>query len=225
MGKVNVYLPDDLEREVREAAIPLSSVCQSALRTAVEQVRMMRHAGDLGDARDVVELTPRLTEILATHPRTVHDLFGAIVIHGQNLGARVLVDLGVELPPPAKPRRRTKAAGDPAGDDVREMLVTAYLVALELRHGYVGTEHVVIAMAREGAPTAELFAALGLDERAVRARVERLLANPWRVDAPGQASPTPEALDRLEAELHRLHGDLARLRSSTRGSSSRRSST
>jgi ATP-dependent Clp protease ATP-binding subunit ClpA len=123
------------------------------------------------------------------------------------------------VPAKAKAKVRKRGAEDTAAttpDDVRELLVAAYLVALDLHHGYVGTEHVVIAMAREGAPTADLFAALGLDDRAVRARVERLLANPWRVDAPGPTSPTPEALDRFEAELRRLAADLARLRSSAK---------
>ncbi len=37
MGRANVYLPDDLERRVRAAAIPISEVCQRALLAAVEQ--------------------------------------------------------------------------------------------------------------------------------------------------------------------------------------------
>ncbi len=36
MGRANVYLPDDLERRVKAAQIPISEVCQRALLTAVE---------------------------------------------------------------------------------------------------------------------------------------------------------------------------------------------
>src|SRR4051812_17697471 len=36
MGRANIYLPDDLERRVKAARIPLSEVCQQALLKAVE---------------------------------------------------------------------------------------------------------------------------------------------------------------------------------------------
>ncbi len=36
MGRANVYLPDDLERRVKAAQIPISEVCQRALQAAVE---------------------------------------------------------------------------------------------------------------------------------------------------------------------------------------------
>ncbi len=36
MGRANVYLPDDLERRVKAARIPISEVCQRALLSAVE---------------------------------------------------------------------------------------------------------------------------------------------------------------------------------------------
>src|SRR4051812_38094476 len=36
MGRANVYLPDELERRVKAAQIPISEVCQRALLTAVE---------------------------------------------------------------------------------------------------------------------------------------------------------------------------------------------
>ena len=37
MGRANVYLPDELERRVKAAAIPISEVCQRALLVAVEE--------------------------------------------------------------------------------------------------------------------------------------------------------------------------------------------
>jgi hypothetical protein len=62
MGRANVYLPDDLERRVKAAEIPISEVCQRALLAAVEaaehsggrfadavrdQLRLGRAAGEL----------------------------------------------------------------------------------------------------------------------------------------------------------------------------------
>lgn len=210
MGKVNVYLPDDLERAVRETGIPVSSVCQAALRHAVDAMATIRTTGDLG-APARAHLTPRLADILATRPATALELLGAILLHGENLGARVLHDLGVELP---APRPRPKKPKAPTSSEVRDVLVAAYRVALELHHNYLGAEHVVIALAQDDAPTSELFAALGLDERAVRARVVRLLTNPWTVDAAAAppSGPAPEVLDRFEAELRRLSAELDTLR-------------
>jgi hypothetical protein len=42
MGRANVYLPDDLERRVKAARIPVSEVCQQALLTAVEAAESRR---------------------------------------------------------------------------------------------------------------------------------------------------------------------------------------
>src|SRR3954469_12857166 len=52
MGRANVYLPDDLERRVKAARIPVSEVCQQALLAAVEAAegerpRLDEAVGDL----------------------------------------------------------------------------------------------------------------------------------------------------------------------------------
>lgn len=43
MGRANVYLPDDLERRVKAAQIPISEVCQRALLAAVESAEGLHH--------------------------------------------------------------------------------------------------------------------------------------------------------------------------------------
>ncbi|HST49385.1 hypothetical protein [Jatrophihabitans sp.] len=43
MGRANVYLPDDLERRVKAARIPISEVCQRALLAAVEAAEGSGH--------------------------------------------------------------------------------------------------------------------------------------------------------------------------------------
>jgi hypothetical protein len=51
MGRANVYLPDDLERRVKAARIPVSEVCQQALLAAVEaaEANRPRLDGAVGD--------------------------------------------------------------------------------------------------------------------------------------------------------------------------------
>lgn len=46
MGRANVYLPDDLERRVKAAQIPISEVCQRALLAAVEAAENGAHRFD-----------------------------------------------------------------------------------------------------------------------------------------------------------------------------------
>jgi post-segregation antitoxin (ccd killing protein) len=48
MPKVSVYLPDDLAKEVRSLEIPLSPVCQRALREEVARMRVMTSIDDEG---------------------------------------------------------------------------------------------------------------------------------------------------------------------------------
>jgi hypothetical protein len=53
VGRANVYLPDDLERRVKAAQIPISEVCQRALLAAVE-------AAEIGDHRFDEEVRTQL---------------------------------------------------------------------------------------------------------------------------------------------------------------------
>jgi ATP-dependent Clp protease ATP-binding subunit ClpC len=212
MGKVNVYLPDDLERAVKDAGIPLSSVCQVALRSAVDRVDALRGAADPVAA--LGPTTPRLADALGHVPGDPTrddglagplELLAAIVLHGDNVGARVLRDLGVELPRPSS-RRRSARTAKGFTDEARAVLADAVRVALELRRERVGTEHLVLALTVHPA-TAELFHALGVDERNVRSRIERVAEERTaEVPAPN------ELFDRFEAELRRLGDELRQLR-------------
>lgn len=49
MPKINVYLPDELAEEVKLAAVPVSEVCQRALREEVLRVKVATAIGE--DAR------------------------------------------------------------------------------------------------------------------------------------------------------------------------------
>ena len=229
MAKVNVYLPDDLEQQVRDAGLSVSALCQSALREAIDRLHGLRTARSVDALRDHAgrgRLTPRLTDVLATAEREAAgrgrqvgalDLLAAVLDHGENLGARALAAAGLELPPAGFLRRRgTPAPGKGDGElsaEARELLAAAFRIALDLRHGHVGTEHLVIAAATDGSATAPTFAALGIDERTLRGHVERLIDNPWSAppdDAPSTAAPA--AWSRIEAELQRLAAEVQRLK-------------
>src|SRR5687767_14298323 len=102
MAKVNVYLPDDLEHEVRDAGLAVSAICQSALRAALDDLAAAQ-AGDPERGRFTSRLAAILDgvkERMAADGKQVsaHELFGAIVRHGENLGTRALTLMGVELP-------------------------------------------------------------------------------------------------------------------------------
>lgn len=214
MAKVNVYLPDDLETAVRDAGLSVSPVCQSALRQAVERIGALRSSGDGRGAFTprLVEIIDRVTAATAERGRQVGaiELLGAIIEHGENLGARALDALSVDLPAPKAKALAPKGDGELAAD-ARETLASAFKVSLEMRHEHVGTEHVVIALAADDSPLAGLFAALGIDARSLRQTVERLIANPWSTE---RATPeiSRDLIERFETEVQRLSDEIGRLR-------------
>lgn len=75
-------------------------------------------------------------------------------------------------------------AGDlPFTDAARRLLADARTESDRLRHEYVGTEHIALALARQADAAAPLTR-LGIDRERVRALIEERLA-------PGQAAPRP----------------------------------
>jgi ATP-dependent Clp protease ATP-binding subunit ClpA len=79
-----------------------------------------------------------------------------------------------------------------------------------MRHNYLGTEHVVIALAAENSPLHDVFAALGITDRLLQQQVERLIANPWTTDHVKLVAD-PAQLERLNQEVQRLAAELGRL--------------
>lgn len=74
MPKINVYLPDDLAEAVKQAGVPVSSVCQRALEQAVRRVTAIRET-TLSDP-DLDRPTGALT-LLTPRTRTVLKLAAA----------------------------------------------------------------------------------------------------------------------------------------------------
>jgi hypothetical protein len=210
MAKINVYLPDDLERAVRDAGLSVSPICQAALQRAVDRHGGLRDRGrgPLAAPLDAIVDDLRAEAADAGRDVTVYDLFGGIVHHGDNLGARALALLGVELPA-KRPGRGRAGVGDLA-DDAREVLATAYKVALDLRRDRVGPEHVVIAMSMPGSPLAGGFEALGIEPASLRRQVERLVADPTTTETTEPADLF--TLERLDAAVQALAAELGRLK-------------
>ena len=228
MPKINVYLPDDLERDVRAAGLSLSPICQAALREAADRMAAIRGMGaektptpNLAAYVGRGRFTPRLAAILGNaeagcarrHKKvTSLDLLGAIIEHGENVAARALAALGVDQPPPRSMVRAKPPAGSgELAPDAREILGTAFKIALDMRHGHLGTEHVVIALAGEDTATRDVLASYGVDERALRQQIGALLANPRTTERP-HAGDSLRTLGRIEAELQRIAAEFDQLR-------------
>ncbi|GIH49034.1 ATP-dependent Clp protease ATP-binding subunit ClpC [Microbispora rosea] len=109
MPKINVYLPDDLAEAVKEAALPVSAICQRALEQAVRRVSAIRETilGDfeIDDPR-LSHFTPRTRAVFrlaldqaraenATGIGTEH-LLAAMLAEGQNLALHVLWAMEIE---------------------------------------------------------------------------------------------------------------------------------
>jgi ATP-dependent Clp protease ATP-binding subunit ClpC len=136
MPKINVYLPDELATAVKEASLPVSAICQTALEKAVRDAAALHGEGDslaeaVADAtakppgtrrrgllrrftvraRTAVEAAPR---IAADHDHdyvgTEHVLLG-ILEEGDNLAVHVLVALDVD---PDDVRAELEASMGPA---------------------------------------------------------------------------------------------------------------
>jgi len=150
---------------------------------------------------------------------TEHLLLG-LLTEGHGIAARALEGLGVDL---AEVRRRVEeiigrgehpqAGHIPFTPRAKKVLELSLREALDLGHDYIGTEHILLALAREGeGVAAQVLTALGAGEEQIRAKVIQTLtrAEPRPGPRSGEArffgaSPQlREVITRLRAIENRL---------------------
>ena len=225
----------------RDAQLPVSSICQTALEQAVRDVTSLRATdqpptpgGHLGLFN---RFTPRAREALLTHAQNAaravpHDSIGpehvliGILDEGQNLAIRVLESLDVA---PAVLRAEivgslhetTQGAPDqlPFTPETKRALELTTKEAFALGHNYVGCEHLLLGvLALDKGIASQVLQRMGLELRMTRRAVVTALAGVVHAQQNLPARPVTSAdaaqiLERLEAiEEHLL--DLGRSRSS-----------
>ena len=79
-------------------------------------------------------------------------------------------------------------------DDARQAVALAQEEAVALRHGWIGTEHVLLGVMRSGGDGARLLAGFGVDPDGVREDVVRMVGR-------GDEGIDPEALAALGIDL------------------------
>src|SRR4030081_158597 len=141
---------------------------------------------------------------------TEHILLG-IISEGESLAAKVLETLGVNL---AKVRQEVEAIVGRGGQTVQQEMVftprakrvieLAFEEARQLNHNYIGTEHLLLGLIREGeGVAARALTNLGVDPAKVRVQTTSLLGAEGQPPAPKGKSKTP-TLDAYGRDLTTL---------------------
>jgi ATP-dependent Clp protease ATP-binding subunit ClpC len=204
--KINVYLPDELADAVKQAAIPVSAVCQRALEQAVRRVTAIRETtlgdttlGDLADddlATRFPQLTDRARTVLRLADRQAHadgsadigtqHLLGGLLAENGNLALRILHAMEIEPDQLRRdldrqsPPQPTSTAPGPArrlSGPAANALELAVTEATALGHNYVGCEHLLLGLIAEPNGTAgTILRSLGAEPRLSRRAVAAALA-------------------------------------------------
>ncbi len=141
---------------------------------------------------------------------TEHILLG-IISEGESLAAKVLESLGVNL---AKVRQEVEAIVGRGGQTVQQEMVftprakrvieLAFEEARQLNHNYIGTEHLLLGLIREGeGVAARVLTNLGVDPAKVRVQTTSLLGAEGQPPAPKGKTKTP-TLDAYGRDLTQL---------------------
>jgi ATP-dependent Clp protease ATP-binding subunit ClpC len=232
--KVNVYLPEALAEAVRDAQLPVSAICQTALEKAVRDVASMRgteqpppavQPGVGGFAR----FTPRArraVELSEQGARAIpHDFVGTehlllgVIDEGNNLALKVLAALEIEPSDlraevvASMPGATTRVGGripfTPLAKRALELTVTE---AQCLAHNYVGCEHLLLGLlSTEDGLASHVLQRMGLELRTTRRAVITALvglvhARKHEPTATASDAALEEILRRLEAIERRLGG-------------------
>ena len=210
MPKINVYLPDDLAEQVREAGVPVSAVCQRALEQAVRRLGTIRAVRfDDPATEEVAARQSRFTDRVRAALRLAAEraradgsatvdtehLLSGVLAEGGNLALRVLRAMDVDPARITLPERSGSATPTAYGPAAAAALELAVTEALTLGHNYVGCEHLLIGLLAEPDGTAgEVLRGLGVDARATRQAVLAALSGLAHLQAATAAQPDPTAV-------------------------------
>jgi ATP-dependent Clp protease ATP-binding subunit ClpC len=232
MPKINVYLPDDLAAAVRDAQIPVSAVCQSALERAVRDVSALR-GSDEAPATEQPTYGPftrftgraRKSTMLAegvarSHQHdyvgTEHLLLG-VLEEGGNLAVKVLRALDVE---PGDVRSELTASLGPASEGdgaatpftplAKEALERATKEALALAHNYVGCEHLLLGLiATEEGLASQVLRRMGVELRTTRRAVVTALSGFIHASEQHATQAAPDTMAELLRRIDAIEKQLA----------------
>jgi hypothetical protein len=151
------------------------------------------------------------------HPEvgTEHVLLGLLAVAGESAGTRALSGLGIPLDDLRREveERIGRGEGAPSGHlpfapRNKKVLELSLREALQLGHNYIGTEHLLLGLVREGeSGAAQVLAGRGADLDATRQEVARQLAS-GAGDRAAAAKPSKEG---LIADIEALYEEIVRL--------------
>ena len=188
-------------------------------------------------ARRVVVLAQEEARMLNhNYIGTEHILLG-LIHEGEGVAAKALESLGISLEGVRSQVEEIIGQGQQAPSGhipftprAKKVLELSLREALQLGHNYIGTEHILLGLIREGeGVAAQVLVKLGADLNRVRQQVIQLLSGyqgkgePATAGAPGEGTPSTLARPRpVRPQPHRTPPARA---SSTRSSGARRRSS
>ena len=177
----------------------------------------------------------RRVVVLAQHEaRTLdHDYIGTehillgLIDEGQGVATTALTSMGISLEDMRQAVQDTIGGGAqppesghiPFTPQAKKVLELSLRESMQLGHEYIGTEHILLALIREGGGAAQLLAGAGVDLDRARQQVIELLYG--HREAGSAAAPPPASADELTGRLtsivKRLDAIERRLRPSDAG--------
>jgi len=157
----------------------------------------------------------RRVVVLAQHEaRTLgHDYIGTehillgLIDEGQGIATTALTSMGISLEDMRQAVQDTIGRGAqppesrhiPFTPQAKKVLELSLRESMQLGHEYIGTEHILLALIREGGGAARLLAGAGVDLDRARQQVIELLHG--HREAGLAAAPPPAAADELSGRL------------------------
>jgi ATP-dependent Clp protease ATP-binding subunit ClpC len=173
-------------------------------------------------ARRVVVLAQDEARLLSHHHIGTEHLFLGVLSEGEGLGAQALRAFDIDLEDvrgrvrKAVPPRSTPPGGHiPFTPQAKKVLELSLREALTLGHNYIGTEHILLGLIREGQGlAAQIITEKGHDLEDVRLEVVKVLKShrgksPEAMpSAPGEftfrTAPLADKLERVQETLDRI---------------------